>query len=131
MKEERAGNPGWGAGMFGDLVGRATSAFLILKREDLQKVPEPRERKQQESQAPGGGGGQVENSFSQGCLHPLEPRHGQRQERRLSLRALQPLTGSFTPSPVSSVEPRALSLPGPQVFKGAANRPEPGGLESP
>ena len=45
--------------------------------------------------------------------------------------ALQPLPGSFTPSPVSSVEPRALSLPGPQVFKGAANRPEPGGLESP
>ena len=115
--------------MFRGLVGRATSAFFILRREDPQKVPEPRERKQQESQAPGGGGGQVENSFSQGCLYPLE--HGQRQERRLSLRALQPLPGSFTPSPVSSVEPRALSLPGPQVFKGAANRPEPGGLESP
>ncbi|CAI9176326.1 unnamed protein product [Rangifer tarandus platyrhynchus] len=81
--------------MFGGLVGRATSAFLILRREDPQKVPEPRGRKQQESQAPGGGGGQVENSLSQGCLHPPEPRHGQRQEGRLSPRALQALPGSF------------------------------------
>ena len=64
------------------------------------------------------GGGQVESSFSQGCLHPREPRHGQRQESSLSPRALQPLPGSFTTNPVSSGQPRALSLPGPQVFKG-------------
>ena len=117
--------------MFGGLVGKATSAFLILRREDPQKVPEPRGRKQQESQASGGGGCQVENSFSQGCLHPPEPRHRQRQESRLSPRALQPLPGSFTPSPVSSVEPRALSLPGPQVFKGQRTGRSLGGLKSP
>lgn len=39
--------------MFGGPVGRMTSAFLILRREDLQKVPQPRGRKQVESQEPG------------------------------------------------------------------------------
>lgn len=69
MKEKKAGGPGVGE-MSGDLVGRATSAFLILRREDPQKVPEPRGRKSGDSQASWGGGGGVESRVSRGCLHP-------------------------------------------------------------
>lgn len=59
----------WGGGdVWGP--GRATSAFLILRREDPQKVPEPRGRKSGESQASWGGGGGVESRVSQGRLHP-------------------------------------------------------------
>lgn len=38
--------------MLGGLLRRVTSAFLILRAEDLQKIPEPRRRKQLENQAP-------------------------------------------------------------------------------
>lgn len=47
---------GRGGGCSGACWGRATSAFLVLG-EDLQKVPQPRGRKQLESQAPGEGWG--------------------------------------------------------------------------
>ena len=60
----------WGGGMSGDLVGRATFAFLILRREDPQKVPESRGRKSGESQASWVGGGGLESRVSQGCMHP-------------------------------------------------------------
>ena len=111
--------------MFGGLVGRATSAFLILRREDPQKVPEPRGRKQQESQAPGWGWPSGEQPLPR-LLRPQGPDRGAGRRAGCSQGPTAP-AWELHARPVSSVEARALSLPGPQVFKGAANRPEPGG----
>lgn len=76
--------------VFGGLLGRATSAFLVLG-EDLQKVPQPRGRKQLESQAPGEGRGGVwkKHTSHSGCAHPTAPGPhapglGQRQEEGFS-----------------------------------------------
>ena len=82
MKEKKAGGPGVGE-MSGDLVGRATSAFLILRREDPQKVPEPRGRKSGDSQASWGGVVEWRAGFPGDACTP-EPGPEQRPESRLS-----------------------------------------------
>ena len=103
--------------MFGGLVGRATSAFLILRREDPQKVPEPRGRKQQESQAPGVGAAKW-GTASPKAAAPPEPRQGRRQESRLSPRALQPLPGSFTRVPFPQWRSEPSASPDPRFSRG-------------
>ena len=64
----------------------------------------------------------MENSaLLRGCLHPQSRPWTQAGEQLLS-GAVQPLPGGFSQSPVSPAETGALSLPGPQVLKGAATR---------
>lgn len=111
----------WGPG------GRVASAFLILRREDLQKVPQPRGRKQ-ESQVPRKESGE-QSCFSQWGECPLSssppptpesagaPTKGERTI--LSRRWRSPCLGSFIWSPGPQRRPEPSASPGPRFFTGA------------